>query len=224
MALRPIEWAGRALRKAGTEILRRNGIEGTWIDVGAHRGDITLWHARHNPGLKIYAFEPNLRLAAKLMGRAPNYLPIPMAVAERDGYADFHINAFDAASSLLPLHQEGLRTWVGVENHKEESVVSVPTIRLDTFMDRVGLEKVDFLKIDAQGMDLAVIRSAGSRLADIAKITLEVEIAPITLYEGAPSKREVLEFLGGAGFSLIKVEKQTHGQEENLTFVRNNSF
>jgi FkbM family methyltransferase len=215
-----LHWTGRALRKLGTEILRRGGIQGTWIDVGAHHGETTLGYASHNPGLKIYAIEPNLRAAAKLIGRAPNYLVIPIAIAEKDGSADFHINEFEMASSLLPLHEAGARSWVGIEPHKVECSVTVPTLRLETLMGFLGIEKVDFLKIDAQGMDLAILRSAGARLSDITKIELEVEVAPLPLYSGAPSKDEVLRFLGEAGFTLVGVVKQTHGQEENLTFIR----
>ncbi len=220
MKSRLAEWTGRALRKAGSEILRRNGMEGTWIDVGAHRGLMTLGYANHNPGLKIYALEPNLRVAASLMGRAPNFFVIPMAVAEKNGSADFHINAYDQASSLLPLNEEAVRTWVGIENHIVESTVTVPTIRLDTFMDLMGIQKVDFLKVDTQGMDLAVVRSAGRKLRDITKITLEVGVAGVPLYVGAPCKGEVLRFFDEAGFTLVEVEKQTYGQEENLTFIR----
>lgn len=215
-----VEWTGRVLRKAGNEILRRNGMEGIWIDVGAHRGEVTLGYANHNPGLKIYALEPNLRVAASLMGRAPNFIVIPMAVAETDGSADFHINANDFASSLLPLSKKALQAWDGLEDHIEQSIVTVPTIRLDTFMDLMQIQKIDFLKVDTQGMDLAVVRSAGSRLRDIAKITIEVGIAVVPLYVGAPSKDEVLRFLEAAGFTLTGVEKQTYGQEENLTFFR----
>jgi FkbM family methyltransferase len=220
MNLNPVRWAGRVLRKVGSELLRRNGMEGIWIDVGAHHGEHTLGYANHNPGLRIYAFEPNLRPAVKMMGHAPNFVVIPMAISETDGCANFHINAFDMSSSLLPTNEEALQTWVGVEALKVESVITVPTIRLDTFMNLMGIKSVDFLKIDTQGMDLAVLRSAGSRLCDIAKITLEVEVAPVHYYVGAPSKDEVLGFLSDAGFALVEVESQTHGQEENLTFIR----
>ncbi len=57
----PLTWTGRALRRAGTELLRVVSPEGIWIDVGAHRGETTLHHALRNPNLKIFAFEPNLR-------------------------------------------------------------------------------------------------------------------------------------------------------------------
>lgn len=215
-----LEFIGRILRRSGNALLKRNSISGIWIDVGAHHGETTLGYANYNPGLTIYAFEPNLRAAASLMGHAPNYVVIPMAIAESDGHAEFHINAFDAASSLLPMDEDTRRSWTGGEALRVESTVSVPTIRLDTFMHLLSLRRVDFLKIDAQGADLAVLRSAGSRLADIAKIILEVDVTPVALYEGAPTKDEIVSYLKDAGFSLVSVEKQSHGQEENLTFLR----
>jgi FkbM family methyltransferase len=223
MGFKLIDWAGRLLRKMGSEILRRNGIQGTWIDVGAHCGELTLWHAEHNPGLRVYALEPNLGAAAKLMGRVPNYLVIPMAVAEKDGCADFYINAFEAASSLLPFNEEALRSWIGGDALKVDSVVKVPTIRLDTLMDLLKIQTVEHLKIDTQGMDLAVVKSAGSRLQDIRQITLEVDINPEPLYVGAPRKEDVVQYLQAAGFSHIRSEKQTNDQEENLTFLRTTS-
>jgi FkbM family methyltransferase len=219
----PIQWIGRALRKAGEGILRRSGLHGTWIDVGAHHGETTIGYARHNADLTIYVIEPNLRAACRMMGHAPNVIVIPVAIAEKDGCAEFHINSFEESSSLLPINEDALQTWVGVEKLKVESVVTVPTVRLDTFMDLLGIREIDFLKIDTQGTDLAVLRSAGSRLRDIEKITLEVEVAPVRFYSGAPSKDEVLRFLDEAGFTLTEVESQTHGQEENLTFVRKQS-
>ena len=216
----PLSWTGRALRRAGAELLRRVSREGIWIDVGAHRGETTLHHASRNPRLKIFAFEPNLRAAVGMMGQACNYIVIPMAVAEKDGHAEFHINRFEAASSLLPMSEESRREWKGGEALAVESTAIVPTIRLDTFMRLAGIERVDYLKIDAQGMDLAVLRSAGSRLKDVAKITIEVDLSPSPLYVGAASKSEAVGFLRQAGFELFQTEKQSYGQEENLTFVR----
>jgi len=143
-----------------------------------------------------------------------------MAVAEQDGAATFYLNEFEMAGSLLPLNEDALRTWVGVQNHKVERALTVPTIRLDTFMDLVGLERIDFLKIDTQGMDLAVVRSAGRRIRDIARIAVEVAVVPVPLYKGAPSKDEILTFFREAGFALVRTESQTYGQEENLTFVK----
>lgn len=211
---------GRAIRTIGDRIATRSGMTGTWIDVGAHEGETTLYAALQNPGLKVYAFEPNLRVAAKLIGRAANYFVVPMAVAETDGFATLNVNTFEAASSLLPMDETALGSWIGGKDLGIASTTTVRTVRLDTFMTLTGIQTVDFLKIDTQGLDLVVTKSAGQRLRDIAKITLEVDVKPARLYTGSPSKDEVIAFLNSSGFSLTSVEPQNHGQEENLTFVR----
>jgi FkbM family methyltransferase len=191
-----------------------------WIDVGAHLGEKTLTFAQANPALRVYAFEPNLRKAMQIIGLAPNFIVLPMAVGEDNGAADFYVNAFEAASSLLPLNPAGLTEWIGGDQLQVVDKVSVPVIRLDTFMELVGIEKVDYLKIDAQGSDFAVIRSAGARLKDIRKISLEVQITLIPVYVGASRKNAVVEYMQQAGFDLVSCEKQSYDQEENLTFCQ----
>jgi FkbM family methyltransferase len=216
----PLHSAGRLLRRVGNALLKQASVKGVWIDVGAHRGESSLNYACRNPSLQVYAFEPNLRAAAAILGQASNYIVLPMAVAETDGFAEFHVNRHDDSSSLLPMNEEVRRSWVGGEVLQLERTITVPTIRLDTFMKLFSIQKVDFLKVDAQGMDLAVLRSAGSRLRDVGKITIEVDVSPRPLYVGSHSKSEAMEFLEQAGFELIQAQRQTHDQEENLTFVR----
>lgn len=220
VTVRLIHGFGRTLRKIGNELLKCGGIKGIWIDVGAHHGETTLSQARQNPGLQVYAFEPNLCAFAKLVGVAPNYMVFPMAVAEDDGVANLYLNTHEAASSLLPLSDRGKGSWIGGEELVVERVVPVPTLRLDTFMNLMNIGKVDFLKIDSQGMDLSVLRSAGERLSDIQRVTLEVAVTSEPLYLGAGSKDETLSLMKEKGFVLEDVEKQSYDQEENLTFVR----
>jgi len=220
MYLRLIHSLGALLQRMGNRLCYYKRASAVWIDVGAHLGETTFGFARNNPALTVYAFEPNLKLATQRIGRLPNYFIIPMAVAENDGCADFYINANDAASSILPFDKEGLRRWIGVAELRIESKIVVPTIRLETFMTIIGIAKVDYLKIDAQGADFAVIKSAGNRIRDINKIKLEAQVTPVQLYSGAGTKDEIIKYLEEAGFVFSLSEKQTKGQEENLTFVR----
>lgn len=193
-----------------------------WLDVGAHLGEKTFPFATQNPNARVYAFEPNLKTASKLMGRLRNYIVLPMAVSEEDASARFYLNGFDGASSLLPFVPEGLAQWVGGEILQVEATPTVPTIRLDTFLNQAGIAKVDYLKIDARGADLAVVRSLGERLKDVGRISLEVQVTSVPLYRGASQRPEVIEFLTNAGFELAAAEQQSLGQEENLTFIRRN--
>jgi FkbM family methyltransferase len=216
----PLLEASELDRAAGTFQPLAAPASEVWLDVGAHLGEKSLSFAARNPGTRVYAFEPNLKRASQLMGRLPNYVVVPMAVSEEDGSAPFYLNDFDAASSLLPFVPEGLAQWTGGEVLRVEASPTVPTIRLDTFLNQVGAGRVAYLKIDAQGADFAVVRSLGERVKDVDRISLEVQITAIPLYRGAAQKSEVIEFLTAAGFELTSVEQQSAGQEENLTFVR----
>jgi FkbM family methyltransferase len=191
-----------------------------WIDVGAHQGEYTLQSAVANQNLRVYAFEPNLKLAMALAIKAPNYTVLPMAIGERNGTQDFFLTEPAACSSLLPFEDDGLAQWIGGESIERKGTIPVPVIGLDTFMDLAEIDRVEFLKIDAQGADLAVVRSAAGRLKDIRRICLEVQVTPFDLYAGAARKQDVLDFLGPAGFRVVQVQPQTHGQEEVLTFER----
>lgn len=191
-----------------------------WLDVGAHLGEKTFSAAQHDAGLRVYAFEPNLALACRRMGHLANFIVLPVAVAEEDGSAEFYLNSFDAASSILPMNPAGRARWLGGEELTEVSRCRVPTMRLDTFLNAAGIRDVEFLKIDAQGADLAVIRSAGERLRDIRKVSLEVQINSIPLYQGASEKLAVIRYMEEAGFQLVSTERQSFDQEENLTFER----
>ncbi len=191
-----------------------------WIDVGAHEGELTFPFASVDRTLLVYAFEPNLRAASRIMGRLANYVVLPIAVAATDGSAELQLNAYEQSSSLLPADDAGAKAWRSELEFKVIGSVTVPTMRLDTFMNGAGIESVDFLKVDAQGLDLEVVRSAGDRLRDVARVQLEATTASYRQYEGAPGKSEIVEFMESNGFRLAEEESQSHGQEANLTFVR----
>lgn len=190
-----------------------------WLDVGAHYGETTFRRAYVDPSLTVFAFEPNFSVACARLGVLPNYHVLPFAVSDSDGCSGFFINEYDEASSLLPFDEERLKEWV--DGHVLERVSStvVPTVRLDTFLSAMRIPQVDYLKIDAQGADFAVVRSAGDRLQDIGRIRLEVASTETPLYKGGSVRADVERYLLDAGFELIAEEPQHHSQEINLTFA-----
>jgi FkbM family methyltransferase len=213
-----IHRAGRGLRKAGRTLMDYRALQGVWLDVGACKGEHCYEFALLNPSLRVFLFEPNLRMAARLFGMLPNFFVVPLAVAETDGSALLNINSYADASSLLPLDDESVPNWAGAQTLRTVERATVGTIRLDTFLNLAGIPAVDYLKIDAQGLDLAVVKSAGDRLKDIHRICLECDVTSHPLYRGSPTKSETVEFLESQGFRLIDVLSQSEGQEENLTF------
>lgn len=181
---------------------------------------MTFPFAAVDRSLLVYAFEPDLRVASRTMGRLRNFVVMPIAISETDGSAEFQINAYEQSSSLLHADKTGIKNWVSEQEFKVVGTTTVPTMRLDTFMDRAGIESVDYLKIDAQGLDLAVVKSAGERLRDVVKVQLEATTATYRQYEGAPDRSAIVDFMESMGFRLVEEEIQSHGQEANLTFLR----
>lgn len=210
----------RALAETFGRVARNRSYRRVWIDVGAHEGESSFPYAAADPSLLVYAFEPNLRAAARVMGKLRNYVILPIAIAERDGSAELNLNAYEQSSSLLPADADGVKSWVTEAHFEVIGSVVVPTMRLDTFMTAVGLEHVDFLKVDAQGLDLEVVKSAGDRLRDVARVQLEATTVSYRQYEGAPGKSVIVEYMESKGFRLAGEEIQSHGQEANLTFLR----
>jgi len=210
----------RALRETFGKRAMSRTYRRVWIDVGAHEGETTFPYASVDRSLLVYAFEPNLRAASRIMGRLPNYVVLPIAIAAKDGSAELQLNQYEQSSSLLRPDDAGVKAWVTEQQFKVIGSVTVPTMRLDTFLDGAGIARVDFLKIDAQGLDLEVVKSAGDRLADVAEVQLEATTASYRQYEGAPGKSDIVAFMESKGFRLKREESQSHGQEANLTFLR----
>lgn len=193
-----------------------------WVDVGAHMGQSNLLEARRRRDCMFFAFEPNIKAISHAFALLDNYVVVPMAVTETDGFTKMYLNNQEETSSTLQLNELGLRNWQSVKPIKPVSQTVVPTIRLDTFMRLMDIPKIDFLKIDTQGGDLAVVRSAGNRIEDIKEIQAEVQLTGIPLYVGAPTKDTLVDYMLENGFRLVEVSKQSFGQEENLTFRREN--
>lgn len=191
-----------------------------WIDVGAHHGEHSMAAAQQQPDLTVHAFEPLPSLFDPLSRGPENFCVHAMAVGEQNGVAPFHVDRFDAASSLLVMDETVRTRWKGGDLLGQQREILVPVTRLDSFMQREGIGRIEFLKIDAQGADLAVLRSAGDRLPDIDRVQLEVAVTPQQLYRGAADKPAILAFMAAHGFQLAGTETQSEGQEENLTFVR----
>lgn len=97
----------------------------------------------------------------------------------------------------------------------------VSTVRLDTFMAAAHLDRIDMLVVDAQGSDLSVLRSLGSRLADVRQIEVEAFLPGKAQYVGAENSREaVITYLTTHGFMLVAEYPIVQGTQVDLVFRR----
>lgn len=134
--------------KIAYEAFRERHQAGIMIDVGAHFGGSLSQFA--NSGWQVYAFEPdpvNRKKLEESFGRYPNVIIDSRAVSNKiEKDVKFYTNEISTGiSGLHPFHSA----------HKQTGTVD--TITLDLFIDEHKITNVDFLKIDAEGLDLLVL-------------------------------------------------------------------
>jgi FkbM family methyltransferase len=186
------------------------------IEVGAFDGHDSLQF--HSEGYTVYTFEPKKDLYEALVNKTQhlgNYHVFPKAVCLENGTTTFNICRQGGASSILPFRsdEELLKTWRAHRTDVQYSGESyqVETTRLDTFIEEQGLQDatIDYLHIDAQGVDLDVLKSLGKYIKNIRRGVVETVAdvnKSIYLNQENNTLQRVEEFLGEHGFIVERVE------------------
>jgi FkbM family methyltransferase len=183
-------------------------------DVGANRGQFSLLCRQLAPRAAISAFEP-LKEAADIYralfsadGRVRLHV---CALAPERGEMTMHLSARDDSSSLLPISSAQTENFPGTES---VGVRRVPVGPLTDFLAREELGSRNLLKIDVQGFELEVLKSAGALLPRFDWVYVECSFVP--LYEGQALADEVIAFLAGRGFGLRGRFNQAYGKNGGL--------
>lgn len=201
------------LYKILAELLPSDGI---FLEAGAFNGKDTLVLAQHFPHATIHAFEPLPEIYAELKKNTqatPSIKTYPVALSDKEGMATFYVadhpkrpgKICQAGTLLTP--QERLSHSPITYPHTTQ----VPTITIDEWAKKYDISNIDFMWLDLQGHELAVLRASPNILKTV--IALYVELNFIQAYEGQPSAQELHEWVISQGFSLIGTdykERPTH--------------
>ena len=164
----------------------------TVVDAGAHHGLYTLlaskrvgWDGR------VIAIEPSPRECERLekhlrINRCSNTALVPCALGEDPGEADIYlVDGFqDWCNSLRPpAVDEAVRT------------VRVSVKRLDDVLAELGVNQVDFVKLDVEGAELSVLYGAMKLLQREQRPAILAEVQDIRTQPWGYAAREILQFL-----------------------------
>jgi len=194
------------------------------VDAGANRGQFSLVCRRVNPAAKIVAFEPlpdPARIYRALFANDPMVRLCEAALGAASGTMVMHVSARDDSSSLLPIAQAQTDHYPG---SGEVGTYDVAITTLPEAVSATELGQRSLLKIDVQGYELEVLKSAGALLSRFAWVYVECSYVP--LYEGQALQGEVIEFLRAKGFALSSrhnisyIEGTDRPLQADLLFVR----
>ena len=166
-------------------------VSGVAFDVGAHVGNYTFKFSRMvGDGGRVYGFEPGdyaFRVLSRNMGlygwdnvsvyqyAVSDYDGVGLLFSGRDGTTETHNNFLMRSCVFEPfgdlsmdeIYERGL--YVG---HRMDSV---RVVKLDTFVEEQGLDRLDLVKVDVEGAELKVLKGAWESLKRFSPL-LYVEV------------------------------------------------
>jgi len=199
------------------------GVTGV-VHVGANTGQERPIYRDH--GLNVLWIEPLPDIFEKLQRNIelfPNQKAIRALLTDSNGQEyTFNIaNNEGASSSIFELarHRE---IWPDVDYVSSTTMTSTT---LDAILDQDPAQQYDALVIDTQGSELLVLKGACRSLPRFTYI--KTEAADFESYQSGTQVRELVSFLGGAGFRLVKsvrfAKSQKGGQYFELLFKKGKS-
>jgi FkbM family methyltransferase len=121
------------------------------FDLGANVGFATLYFTREHPAARIVAVEADphtYRRLVRNVGRLPGVVALNRAVTVRDGPVTFFSSAGSSILSALERHSD------------EDQAVQVTGSTLETLMKETGVERIGLLKVDIEGGEFDLLRTA----------------------------------------------------------------
>ncbi|MGH2841221.1 MAG: FkbM family methyltransferase, partial [Solirubrobacteraceae bacterium] len=144
---------------------------------------------------------------ASSAGNYEHRLTLADTVAGSAGTREFTTRSFVSVSGLLEPKPElvqkyALQEYFGVVERK-----LVRTRTLPSMLAEHGIEHVDLLKTDLEGMDLEVLLASGRFLDGAYCVQCELRFEPF--YEGEPKFHDALAALDARGFDLLSLSTET---------------
>ncbi|NCA10408.1 FkbM family methyltransferase [bacterium] len=187
-----------------------------FIDIGA-RGGVSAVVRPIAAATAVLAFEPDAEEAGRLRAAhaaAPAWNRFEVeaaAVAGSRGERDFFELARPVNSSLLRPSEPFARRYQ-VPGFAIEKISRCRTDTLDNVVfarDAAEPAFGEFIKLDAQGAELEILRGADRLLAD-RTVAIVAEVSFCELYEGQPLFGDVAAYLQTRGFSFYGFHASSH--------------
>jgi FkbM family methyltransferase len=190
------------------------------IDVGANAGQWLRSTKEEFPRARVVCYEPDARAFSSLATTAaefPDVECVPCALGREPGSLTLHRNADSVTSSLLrPLSPAADLPYAGKLAPLDRTEVEVRT--LGDELRRLKIARVDLLKTDCQGFDLAVLEGAAREIEAGLIDLISTEALFHLEYEGQSWFHESMAWLTERGFSFVGLYDVMHDARGRAIF------
>ena len=178
---------------------------GTCFDVGANIGALTLAMAqRVGPAGRVFAFEPGPSPRARLMAN----LALNPRLAE---IVSVHDVALSDREQELKWREEEHNP--GNASCLNEAGEMVHAEAIDRLVSRLGIRRLDFVKIDVEGMEVEVIRGGADTWRRLRPAIYYETMPRFEMQRKLPLFTMIAECLRGLGYRLFSV---MHGMRREV--------
>jgi FkbM family methyltransferase len=135
--------------------------QGTVFDVGANVGEWASWALLVNPAVRMHCFEPCEATFTELASKSwpPNVQLNHLGLGEVEGIMELHlVEDWSGMNSIHPRR--------GVEQAKSVKTESIHISTIDGYSETRGIKRIDLLKIDVEGHELAVFKGMQKMLTE----------------------------------------------------------
>lgn len=179
--------------------------KGIFLEAGSFDGKDTLQLAKHFPQATIHSFEPVPEIYTQLKKNTyglPQVITYPLALSDHSGTAPFYLATHPKRPGKIcqagSLHEPKERLAHSPITYPQ--ITRVSTITLNDWATQHAITRVDFIWLDLQGHELAVLKAASSLLRTVTALYVEVNF--IAAYNGQPLAQEVHKWIESHGFAL----------------------
>lgn len=175
------------------------------FDIGAYLGYVANSYHSVFPNAKIYCFEPFPASFDKLLQNMRGNSGVSchnIAFSDKPGKSEINSNKFAPTNSLLETDSQCSDYW----NHSKFETVTKEKITINTvdkFCEENGVDYIDIMKIDVQGMEFSVLEGA-RKMLDAQKISIiyfEVITAPT--YVNQHHLKDYFNLLDSVGYEFL---------------------
>lgn len=185
------------------------------LDAGAYIGEMALGYRQSFPEARIIALEPFPETFEILKKKTHNHNIecYPFALAEKTGAAQLQLFKHAPANSMLQPHSNRESVW-GEGVLEANGILPIQTVSLiDAFHD-FGIQHLDLLKLDVQGMEFKILNGAKKLLQNGAVDYVYLELILMPTYEQQEPFSQYLTLMEETGFELHNLYNLSsiHGQ------------
>jgi len=187
----------------------RSGM--TVLDVGAHHGIYTLLASKLvGSSGRVVAFEPSPRERKALrrnvgMNRCKNVAIEGLALGTMEHESSLYV---------VDHHESGCNSLRPPATLGSVSTVSVRVTSLDRWLTERHLETVNFIKLDVEGGELAVLKGAEGVLRCRPRPIILAEVQDIRTQPWGYAAREIIKYLSDRGYKWFSISED--GSLESL--------